>query len=112
MGFLMVVYCAVILMALASLWVVYTKAGQPGWAAIVPIYNLYVWTKIVGRPWWWMLLMLVPLVNIIIAIILNLDLARSFGKTAAYGVGLMLLGFIFYPMLAFGSSTYTGPSAA
>jgi hypothetical protein len=112
MGFLFTMYCAVILLVIASMWAVFAKAGQPGWAAIIPIYNLYVLTKIVGRPWWWMLLFLIPLVNVVIAIIMTVDLAKSFGKTAVYAVGLILLGIIFYPMLGFGSSQYTGPSAA
>lgn len=104
----------VVLMALilASFWVVFTKAGKPGWAALVPIYNLWVMLEIVGRPWWFLLLMLIPLVNFIVAIILGIDMAKSFGKGTGFGVGLALLGFIFYPILAFGDATYQGPSAA
>jgi len=100
------------LFLIVAMWKVFTKAGQPGWASIIPIYNLYVWCKIVGRPWWWILLMLIPFVNFIIAIILCIDMAKSFGKGAGFGVGLALLGIIFLPILGFGSAQYQRPAAA
>src|SRR6266498_3592000 len=90
----------------------YSAAGKPGWASIIPIYNLYVWCKIVGRPGWWIILMLIPLVNFIICIILSIDMAKSFGKGAGFGIGLALLGIIFWPILGFGSAQYQGPSAS
>ena len=96
---------------IVAMWKVFTKAGQPGWASIIPIYNIYVWCKIVGRPWWWILLMLIPLVNFIICIILCIDLAKSFGKGVGFGIGLALLGIIFFPILGFGSAQYQGPAA-
>ena len=101
----------VALLIIVAMWKVFTKAGQPGWASIIPIYNLYIWCKIVGRPWWWILLMLIPFVNFIIAIILCIDLAKSFGKGVGFGLGLALLGFIFWPILGFGSAQYQGPAA-
>ena len=82
-------YLAFTILMLAAWWKIFTKAGQPGWACIIPIYNLYVWCKIVGRPWWWILLMLIPFVNFIIAIILLIDLAKSFGKGVGFGIGLL-----------------------
>lgn len=100
-----------IVLMIAAAWKVFTKAGQPGWASIIPIYNLYIWCKIVGRPWWWILLMLIPFVNFILAIILCIDLAKSFGKGAGFGVGIALLGVIFLPILGFGSAQYEGPAA-
>jgi hypothetical protein len=101
----------VALLIIVAMWKVFTKAGQPGWASLIPIYNLYIWCKIVGRPWWWILLMLIPFVNFIIAIILCIDLAKSFGKGVGFGLGLALLGFIFWPILGFGSAEYQGPAA-
>jgi hypothetical protein len=95
---------------IAAWWKIFTKAGQPGWACIIPIYNLYVWCKIVGRPWWWILLMLIPFVNFIILIILIIDLAKSFGKGVGFGIGLLLLPIIFFPILGFGSAQYQGPA--
>jgi hypothetical protein len=100
------------LLLIVAMWKVFTKAGQPGWASIIPIYNLYVWCKIVGRPGWWIILLLIPFVNFIIGIILSIDLAKSFGKGVGFGIGLALLGVIFWPILGFGSAQYQGPSAA
>ena len=102
----------VALLLIVAMWKVFTKAGQPGWASIIPIYNLYIWCKIVGRPWWWILLMLIPFVNFIVAIILSIDLAKSFGKGVGFGIGLALLGIIFWPILGFGSAQYQGPAVA
>ena len=93
---------------IAALWKVFSKAGQPGWAAIIPIYNIYVMCKIAGRPGWWLLLMLIPFVNFIIAIILNVDIAKRFGKGVGFAVGMTLLPFIFWPILGFGSAQYQG----
>ena len=101
----------VALLLIVAMWKVFTKAGQPGWASIIPIYNLYIWCKIVGRLWWWILLMLIPFVNFIVCIILCIDLAKSFGKGVGFGIGLALLGIIFFPILGFGSAQYQGPSA-
>lgn len=96
---------------IAAMWKIFTKAGQPGWASIIPIYNIYIWCKIVGRSAWWIILLLIPFVNFIIGIILCIDLAKSFGKGAGFGLGLAFLGFIFFPILGFGSAQYQGPSA-
>jgi Family of unknown function (DUF5684) len=99
------------LLVIVAMWKVFTKAGQPGWASIIPIYNVYIWCKIVGRPGWWIILMLIPFVNFIILIILSIDMAKSFGKGVGFGIGLAFLGIIFLPILGFGSATYQGPSA-
>ena len=99
------------LLMIVAMWKVFTKAGQPGWASIIPIYNLYIWCKIVGRPWWWILLMLIPFVNFIILIILCIDTAKSFGKGVGFGIGLALLGVIFWPIIGFGSAQYQGAAA-
>jgi hypothetical protein len=108
----MIVGLLIALLLIVAMWKVFTKAGQPGWASIIPIYNLYIWCKIVGRPGWWVILMLIPFVNIIIGIILCIDMAKSFGKGAGFGIGLALLGVIFVPILGFGSAQYQGPSAS
>lgn len=106
-----VLYLAVIAFYVYCLWRVFIKAGKPGWAAIVPIYNILVELEIVGRPWWWLLLMFVPVVNVVIGIIVLLDLAKVFGKSSGFGVGLIFLAFIFIPILAFGDARYLGPIA-
>jgi uncharacterized membrane protein YhaH (DUF805 family) len=107
----MLIYLAVVVVWIAGMWKTFAKGGQPGWAAIVPILNHYIMCKLVGRPGWWVLLMFIPVVNFVIYIILHLDIAKSFGKDALYGVGLALLPFIFFPMLGFGKAQYQGPSA-
>jgi len=104
-GQLIVSFLIAVLM-IASMWKIFTKAGQPGWAAIIPIYNIVVLLQVVKKPVWWILLMLIPLVNFIILILVFVELAKVFGKGAGFGVGLILLGFIFMPMLAFGDAQY------
>lgn len=103
---------AVAVVMIVSMWKIFTKAGQPGWAAIIPIFNIYILCKVAGRPGWWVLLMLIPFVNFIIAIILLIDLAKAFGKGVGFGLGLLFLGIIFFPILAFGSAQYVGRPAA
>ena len=106
-------YGAIILLWIAGMWKVFEKAGEPGWAAIIPIYNAIVLLKIAGRPLWWIILFLVPLVNLIIAIMVGVDIAKRFGKGAGFGIGLALLPFIFYPVLGFGDARYNpGPLPA
>ena len=105
-------YLAFIGVYLVAGWVVYTKAGEEGWKSLIPIYNLYVLLKIVGRPGWWLVLYLVPFVNIVIWIIVSVDLAKSFGKGTGFALGLIFLTPIFYLILAFGDATYRGPAAA
>ena len=95
---------------IAAMWKVFSKAGKPGWACLIPIYNLYVWCKIVGRPGWWIILMLIPLVNLVVCIIVYVALAKAFGKGVGFALGLIFLGFIFFPILAFGDATYHKPS--
>jgi len=108
MGVIIVIYFAILILMIASMWKIYTKAGKPGWAAIVPIYNLVVLLEVVGKPWWWLFLMLIPIVNIVLIIIVTHKLSVSFGKGAGFTVGLILLGIVFYPMLAFGDAKYVG----
>jgi hypothetical protein len=105
----LLIQLAIVILIIAGIWKTFAKAGQPGWAAIIPIFNVYVLLKIANRPWWWLLLMLIPLVNLVIAIIVALDVAKAFGKSTGFGIGLVFLGFIFYPILGFGSATYTQP---
>ena len=102
---------AVVILMIAALWKVFTKAGQPGWAAIIPIYNVYILCKIGGKSGWWVLLLMVPLLNIIFAILLSIAIAEKFGKGAGFGLGLTFLGVIFYPILGFGDAQYHGGAA-
>jgi hypothetical protein len=97
---------------IAGMWKVFAKAGKPGWAAIVPIYNTIVMLEIVGRPIWWIVLLFIPFVNFVVWIIIALDLAKSYARSTGFGLGLIFLPFIFYLILGFGPATYVGPAAA
>jgi hypothetical protein len=101
------------LIVILAFWQVFVKAGKPGWASIIPIYNVYVLLKIAGRPGWWLLLYLIPIVNLVVNIIVSIDVAKAFGKSAAFGVvGLWIFSVFGYVMLGYGDATYRGPSAA
>ena len=90
---------------------IFQKAGRPLWEGFVPIYNYYVMLKIVGRPGWWLIFYIIPIVNIVITIIVYYDLARSFGKGVGFTVGLFLLSIIFIAILGLGDAQYVGPAA-
>jgi uncharacterized protein DUF5684 len=106
-----VIWCVVIIFYIAAMWKVFTKAGQPGWAAIVPIYNGIVMLQIAGKPIWWILLYFIPIVNIVISIIVLHSISKNFGHGVGFTLGLIFLGFIFIPILAWGESEYLGPNA-
>ena len=94
------------LLMVAGMWAMFTKAGQPGWAAIIPIYNIYILFKLADKSGWWLLLLLIPVVNLIVLFIVMSTVAEKFGKGLLFTLGMMFLPFIFYPILGFGSSTY------
>lgn len=96
----------VVLLALlmVAVWRVFAKAGQPGWASLVPVYNLLVLLRIAGRPGWWILLCFIPLINLVVGVIALVGVARRFGKGTGFGIGLVFLPLVFYPILGFGSS--------
>lgn len=106
-----IIYVAVIVLEIAALWKIFSKAGKPGWAAIIPIYNTFVELEVVGRPLWWFVLLLIPFVNIIVLIIILNDLSKSFGHGVGFTLGLIFLSLIFIPILGFGGSRYVGPAA-
>lgn len=110
MGIVIVVYVAIIVLMIAAAWKVYTKANKPGWACIIPIYNILVLLEIVGKPWWWLLLFLVPVVNVVFSIWMTNLLSKSFGKNEGFTIGLLILPIIFYPLLGFGEAKYNGPA--
>ncbi|MDQ5944513.1 MAG: hypothetical protein QG658_581 [Patescibacteria group bacterium] len=106
-------WLAFVVLLVVALWKVFTKAGKPGWASIVPIYNTYIMLKIAGRPGWWLLLMLIPLVNIVVYLIVSIDIAKAFGKSSLFGVvGLFFFSAIGYLMLGFGKAVYQGAVAS
>ncbi len=104
---LQLVILVVAIVLIVSMWKLFKKAGRPGWAAIIPFYNAYILIKIAGRPGWWLVLYLIPIVNLIIGIIIVIDIAKAFGKSGAWGFWMLyILSFIGYPILGFGSTQY------
>ena len=91
-------------------WRIYVKAGEPGWASIVPLFSQYTLCSVVGRPVWWLIFLLIPYVNFVFWLIVAMDLARVFSRSKAFGIGLWLLPFVFLPILGYGSAEYTAPS--
>lgn len=104
----LLLYIALSLAVIIGIWKVFTKAGKPGWAILIPIYNAIVMLEIAGRPIWWIILLFIPFVNVVISIIIALDIANKFGKGPAFGLGLAFIPFIFYPILGYGNSQYSG----
>lgn len=107
-----IIWLAIAVVVIIGVWKVFEKAGKPGWAAIIPIYNYIVLLEIIGKPVWWVILLFIPIANIIVLFIISFKLAEAFGKSAGFGIGLVFLSFIFYPMLGFGSAEYQGPPDA
>jgi hypothetical protein len=105
---LLAISIAVAVLQIAALWPIFVKAGDPGWASVVPIYNLVVLFRIAEMPVWCLLLMFVPIVNLVIAILVVLRLAWTFGKGLGFSLGLVFLPFVFYPLLGFGAAEYRG----
>lgn len=104
-----IVVCALMCV---TCWPIFTKAGEPGWKCLIPIYGAVVFMRIVGRPWWWVLWLCVPVLGLIPALIVSLDLARVFGKGAGFGLGVALFGPVFMAILAFGKAEYQGTSGS
>lgn len=103
---MMLFYIALIVLAIVGMWKLFAKAGKPGWASLIPIYNTCVLIDIAGKPMWWILLMLIPFVNIVIGILVMIGLAKNFGRGAGTVIGLIFLPSIFLLILAFGSAEY------
>lgn len=100
------IYLAIIVLIIAGYWKTFEKAGQPGWGCIIPIYNIYLMTQIAKKPAWWIIMFFIPVVNVVFAIILFYAIAQKFGKDVGFTIGMLLLPFIFIPMLGFGDATY------
>jgi hypothetical protein len=100
MGWLLI-ELAVVLFTIVSMWKVFEKAGERGWACLIPIYNFYVLLRIGEQPAWWLLLLFIPFVNFIVVILVMISVANRFGRGAGFGLGLTFLPFVFFPVLAF-----------
>lgn len=108
-GIWMLFWLAVAVIAIIAMWKIFAKAGKPGWAAIIPIYNIIIMLEIIGRPWWWLLLMFIPFVNIVISVVVAIDLGKAFGKDPVFSVILLwFFSIIGYLILGFGKDKYVG----
>ena len=105
---ILLIAVALAIISIAGHWRIFTKAGQPGWAALIPVYHYYVMLKVAGKPGWWLLLFLVPLVNLVVIVLMLVGLAKNFGRDAGFAIGLVLFPYIFFPVLGFGSAQYIG----
>jgi len=105
-GFLFLICSLILILILISLWKIFIKARKPGWAALVPIYNIVVMLEIVGMPTWYIFLMFIPLVNLVIGLMILVNLTKAFGKSTGFVLGMIFLPLIFYPILAFDKSEY------
>ena len=109
---MMIIGLAFSILMIVAMWKVFVKAGRPGWAVLIPIYNTYVFLKIAGKPGWWLIWFFIPLLNLFVGIIATVAFAQRFGKGAGFVVGLILLPIIFIPILAFGEAQYVGEGAS
>jgi hypothetical protein len=105
---LSLIWLGVVVVMIAALWKIFEKAGKPGWASLVPFYNIFVMLEISGKPGWWLVLFLIPLVQLIMLVIVTIAFAEKFGKSGGFAAGMIILPFIFYPLLAFGDDRFQG----
>lgn len=104
--FLVILWLVVAIILIAANWKLFTKAGKPGWAVLIPIYNVIVYLQIVDKPVWWIVLFFIPIVNFVITIIVLLAFVQKFGKPGWHVVLALFLGVIYFPYLAFSSAEY------
>ena len=107
-GTVAIIEVIVAIVLVVAMWVLYTKADKPGWAAIIPFYNVYVLLQIVGRPGWWLILFFIPFVNIVVGIMVYIELAQVFGQGTGFGCLMLIFPYIMIPILAFGDAKYEG----
>lgn len=110
MALVLLVLVVSILIIVAN-WIIFERAGQAGWKCLIPIYNMYILMVVAGKPWWWFLLLFIPLVGAAIYLLAMLSLAKRFGRSELFGVGIFLLPMIFLPLLAFSDSQFQGQPA-
>lgn len=111
LGMFLIPWIVVTIISIIGKWKVFEKAGKPGWASLIPIYSTIVLLEIIGKPIWWVFLILFPCTSLIFYIWATNLLSKSYGQSEGFTIGLLLLPLIFYPMLGFGNYKYLGPSA-
>lgn len=108
--FVHVLVAILVVIGVASLWMVFEKAGEPGWKCFIPVYGYYILFKMATGNGWEVLFLFIPIVNIYYAFKLNIKLAYAFGRSTGFGIGLLFLPPIFYAILALGDAEYYGPA--
>ena len=106
---MLIVWIAIMVFMIISWWIVFKKAGQPGWAILIPIYNFLVILRVASKPWWWVFALLLaiipfagPILLLVAMIFIFHGISKNFGQGAGFTVGLVLLSIVFVPILAFG----------
>ena len=102
--FMYIIAIAASILLLVSMWKVFKKFGKPGWAAIIPIYNIYIMCEIAEKEWWYILLLCVPIANIYAMYVLYSAIANKLGKSTGFVIGMILVPYVFWPILAFSKS--------
>jgi hypothetical protein len=105
-GLILFFQISLIVISVIGMWKLFSKAGKPGWATIVPVYNTIVLIDIAKKPLWWILLLFIPIVNIVFAIKIMASISKNFGRGTGTTVGLIFLPMIFMLILGFGSAEY------
>jgi len=108
----MIIPLAISVIVIMGFWKAFVKAGKPGWACLVPIYNFIVILEIANKPTWWFILLFVPVANIVVIFLVSIEVAKNFGKSTGFGIGLALVGGIFWPILGFSDAKYIGDGAS
>ena len=106
--FLVVFWIVMTVVLIVANWKIFTKAGKPGWAILIPIYNIIVMMQIIKKPLWWVIILFVPIVDIVFVILIVYNLVIKFGQPGWHVILALFLGFIYYPYLAFSKAEYQG----
>ncbi len=105
---IMSIYLLVIILLLTGAWYMFEKAGKPGWASIVPFYNIIVMLQIAQKPMWWIAMFIIPFANFVFMIMMFDAIAKKFGKDTGFTVGLVFLNQIFIAVLGYGDAVFEG----
>lgn len=112
---MLIVWLAIMVFMIVSWWIVFKKAGQPGWAILIPIFNFLVILRVAEKPWWWVFSVLLaiipiagPILFLVVWVLICNAISKNFGQGAGFTVGLVLLSVVFVPILAFGDYKWKG----
>jgi len=107
-GTIITISVLILAFKIITMWFLFEKSGEAGWISLIPIYNSITIIRIAGKPWWWIFLLFIPIVNIVFWVLIYDGLSNSFGKTSGFTVGLFFLNIIFMAILAFNKSKFEG----